>query len=84
MLSLWEAGINNTLIVFGLNLIASLISLLIKVDPDKIFISFNNDSENNNAGNKAALVSKKKLLNHFDPDQIRIFLPEKNDLNYLD
>ena len=79
MLSLWEAGIKNTLIVFGLNLSASLISLLIKLDPDKIFISFNNDSENNSAGNKAALVSKKKLLSHFDPDQIKITLPDKND-----
>ena len=33
MLSLWSAGIKNTLVIFGLNLSPSLIGALIKIDP---------------------------------------------------
>jgi len=83
MLALWEAGIKNTLIVFGLNLSPSIVSLLIKIDPNKIFISFNNDSNNNDAGNKAAQKAKQKLNRHFDPKDVEIMLPEKNDFGEM-
>ena len=83
MLALWEAGIKNTLIVFGLNLSPSIVSLLIKIDPNKIFISFNNDSKSNSAGNKAAQKAKQKLNNHFDPKDVEIKLPEKNDFGEM-
>ena len=79
MLSLWEAGIKNTLIIFGLNLSPSVVSLLIKLDPEKIYIAFNNDSDNNSAGNKAANKVMKKLSLYFDPHQVRVALPDKND-----
>jgi len=82
MLSLWEAGIKNALIVFGLNLSPSMTSLLIKLDPSKIFISFNNDLENK-AGNKAALKVSKKLAGHFDLGQIKVALPDKNDFGEM-
>tara|TARA_R100000808_G_C2152301_1_gene161627 strand:+ start:3021 stop:3944 length:924 start_codon:yes stop_codon:yes gene_type:complete len=79
MLSLWEAGVKNTIVVFGLNLSPSFIGLLIKLDPDKIFVSFNDDSNNNNAGNKAVKSAVKKLKNYFDPHQIQVAFPTKND-----
>ena len=79
MLSLWDSGIKNVLVVFGLNLSSKMISLLLKCDPTTIYISFNNDSSDNSAGNKAAEKIKTKLLNHFDHNQIKIALPSKND-----
>jgi DNA primase len=79
MLSLWEAGIKNTLVVFGLNLSPSLIGLLIKLDPNKIFVSFNDDSDNNSAGNKGVESAVKKLKNYFDPEQIQVAFPTQND-----
>lgn len=79
MLALWDAGVKNTLVVFGLNLSPSLMSLLIKLDPNKIFISFNDDSDNNSAGNKGVEIALKKLNNYFDSDQINVAFPDKND-----
>jgi hypothetical protein len=83
MLAMWEAGVKNTLIVFGLNLSPSIMSLLIKLNLNKIFISFNNDSYNNSAGNKGAAKAKNKLNKHFDPEDIQIHLPEKNDFGEM-
>lgn len=83
MLSLWEGGVKNVLIIFGLNLSPAIISLLIKLDPSKIFISFNNDSDNNSAGNRAALKIRNKLFQHFDQHQIKVALPEKNDFGEM-
>ena len=83
MLALWEAGVKNTLIVFGLNLSPSIVGLLIKLDPDKIFISFNNDSCNNSAGNKASKKARGKLANHFNPEDVEIKLPDKNDFGEM-
>ena len=84
MLSLWENGIKNTIVSFGVILSPDMLSTLTRMDPDKIYISFNNDSANSNAGYEAALVAKKKLLQFFDEDQITIKLPEShNDFNEM-
>ena len=82
MLALWEAGIKNVLIVFGLNLSPSMVGLLIKLDPNKIFISFNNDSYNK-AGNDASEKVKRKLTKHFNPEDIEVRLPDKNDFGEM-
>jgi len=79
MLSLWECGVKNTMVIFGLNLSPSLVGLLIKLDPDKIFVSFNDDSDNNNAGNKGVEAAVRKLKKYFDPHQIQVAFPTKND-----
>ena len=79
MLALWESDIKNTMVVFGLNISPSFISLLIKLDPNKIFVSFNDDSDNNSAGNKGVESAVKKLKNYFDPDQIQVAFPMQND-----
>jgi len=79
MLSLWECGVKNTIVVFGLNISPAFLSLLIKLDPNKIFVSFNDDSDNNNAGNKGVEAAARKLKSHFDPCQIQVAFPTKND-----
>ncbi len=84
MLSLWEHGIKNCIVTFGVSLSPDTLSLLTRLDPDKIFLSFNNDSSNNGAGNKGAYQARKKLLNFFDKEQITIKLPSKhNDFNEM-
>ena len=83
MLSLWQAGIKNTLVTFGLTVSSKIISFLIKVDPNKIYLSFNNDSGNNFAGNKAAEKAVNKLCCFFDEQDLKIKLPSKNDFGEM-
>ena len=79
MLALWENGIRNTVVVFGVNISVELLNLFIKLDLNKMIISFNNDSSNNNVGNVAADKAKNKLLKYFDRRQVSVNLPPKND-----
>jgi DNA primase len=83
LLALWDAGVQNVIVAFGVDLSSSIISLLIKFDIQKIIISFNNDIGNNEIGNKAAEKVKSKLLNHFDENQLKIALPTKKDFGEM-
>jgi len=83
LLSLWDAGVKNVIVAFGIDISSTLISFLIKIDAQKIILSFNNDIDNNEVGNKAALKAKNKLLNHFDEKQIKIALPTKKDFGEM-
>ena len=83
MLSLWEAGVAHSVVTFGLNINTSVINLLLRLDPQKIIISLNNDEDNNNAGNIAAGKAKNKLLKYFDEDQILVKLPPKKDFGEM-
>jgi hypothetical protein len=76
MLSLWECGIYNTICTFGIEMCKAILIYLLKINPDLIIISFNNDSSNNNAGNKAADKLKGRLLKYFNEDKIKIILPK--------
>lgn len=78
-LALWEAGIKNFLVLFGLKIGRALLKSLIAADPNKIIISTNNDSENNFAGNNAAKKIQDTLLEFFDKDQVQIILPKCKD-----
>ena len=80
-LSLWEVGVKNFLITFGLSLSSSQMAFLIKSDVRSIKILFNNDSQKNSSGNQASINLKNKLMNHFDEHQIEIITPPENDLN---
>ena len=82
MLSLWEAGIKNTLVTFGLRVSSHLISCILKLNPNKIIIAFNNDEEGG-AGNKAAYKASKFLDRHFDEGVVKIKLPSKNDFGCM-
>ena len=83
MLSLWENENKNCLVTFGLDIGIKLLNFLIAIDTQKIIISFNNDEQNNSAGNLAAQKARKKLLKFFDPEQIKIQLPSKNDFGEM-
>tara|TARA_Y100000593_G_scaffold95031_1_gene198572 strand:+ start:21246 stop:22172 length:927 start_codon:yes stop_codon:yes gene_type:complete len=84
MLSLWENNIRYVMVTFGLDVSVSVINYLLKVDIDHIYVSFNNDEENNSAGNIAAEKAQKKLLKYFDPPQVSIALPTKKDFGEMD
>jgi hypothetical protein len=79
-LKLWESGVKNFIICFGINSLDHIYYELVKLDPDKIFISFNDDSKTGSgAGNFAAKKAAKDLLTFFHKDQISIKLPTRND-----
>jgi hypothetical protein len=82
-LALWDAGIKNTIVTFGLEVSISILNLLLKVDPNKIYISFNNDEVKNKAGNEAADKTFNKLIRYFDKKQLQIKLPSKKDFGEM-
>ena len=51
MLALWEAGVKNSIVTFGLEISPAIMGVLLRFDLDKIYISFNNDSNKNSRGN---------------------------------
>ena len=77
-LSLWECGIRNTQIVFGIEMCKYLLIYLLKINPSSIVISFNNDAKKSNAGNNASEKLKRRLCNYFSEDKIKILLPQKH------
>jgi len=82
-LALWDAEIKNVIVTFGLEISISILNLLLKLDPSKIYISFNNDIEKNKAGNLAAEKAYNKLSRYFDQRQLYIKLPEKKDFGEM-
>ena len=78
-LALWNAGVKNFLVLFGLRLGRALLKSLIAADPDKIIVSTNNDCLNNFAGNAAANKLQQNLFEFFNKDQIEILLPACKD-----
>jgi len=83
MLSLWQAGIKNTLVTFGTSLSLAILNYCLKIDPKKIYISLNNDSNKNNAGNIAAEKTQARLSRYFDKSQLKISLPPKKDFGEM-
>ena len=84
MLALWNAGFENTIVTFGLSVSKAVTLVLLKMDVQKVLVSFNNDSRNNYAGNNAAKEVANKLLMHFDERQVRVALPNKNDFGDME
>jgi DNA primase len=83
MLSLWQTGIKNTLVTFGTSLSLAILNYCLKIDPKKIYISLNNDSNKNNAGNIAAEKTQARLSRYFDKSQLKISLPPKKDFGEM-
>jgi hypothetical protein len=83
MLSLYQAGIKNVLVTFGTNLSLSILNYCLKTDVRKIYISLNNDSNKNNAGNIAAEKTYARLKRYFDDKQLKISLPTKKDFGEM-
>ena len=79
-LALFENGIKNHLVTFGLDLSPSILTSLIALAPEKIVISTNNDYNTGlNRGLTAGIKAFLKLIKYFDIDKIDIKLPPKND-----
>lgn len=84
MLALFNAGIRNVIVTFGVDIGSKIIEFLIKADINNIYISFNNDKNNNFVGNEAAEEGRIQLLHYFDSNQVTIALPEdKNDFGEM-
>ena len=83
MLSLYQAGIKNVLVTFGTNLSLGILNYLLKIDVKKIYISLNNDSNKNNAGNVGAEKTYSRLKRYFDDKQLKIALPTKKDFGEM-
>lgn len=83
MLALWDCGIRNVLVTFGTELSIKIIQFLLKIDIQNIVIAFNNDADNNFIGNKAAVDASIELNKYFDPGQIKICLPSRNDFGEM-
>jgi len=81
MLALWEAGIKNTIVTFGLKVTAKVKQMLIAIRPNMIHIAFNNDD--NRAGNEGANKAYSELSKHFDSEQLSVSLPTENDFGCM-
>ncbi len=77
MLALWEAGIKNSLIVFGTSLSKDLLASILEINPRKIIIAMDNDSkkDGSNPGLSGAQKIYQKLELWFDKSTIELRLP---------
>lgn len=78
VLALWEAGLKNSLCIFGTSISAHQINYILSLDPELIIIATNNDKEYEK-GPLAAKNIKGKLDKLFNKDKIIIRLPKRND-----
>jgi hypothetical protein len=82
-LSLFEIGIKNVLVLFGVCLSNEIIKTLLKYDVKKIHILLNNDDGAGFTGNLASESIVEDLTSFFDNHQVRIITPPKNDINEM-
>jgi len=82
MLSLWDADVRNTMVTFGIEIGPAVVSYLLRIDADEIFVAFNNDEGKNSAGNDAASKAVSRLSRYFDQDQIRVAIPEQKMMDF--
>jgi 5S rRNA maturation endonuclease (ribonuclease M5) len=83
MLNLWQSGIKNVLVTFGTSLSLPILNQMLKLDIKKIYISLNNDSNKNMAGNIGADKIHARLKRYFDQRQLKIALPIKKDFGEM-
>jgi len=76
-LSLWESGVKNNLVTFGLSLSEELLSYLMSFSDLKVIVALNNDESKR--GNNAAIKMKKKLTKYLGEDMVTVSLPQKGD-----
>ena len=78
MLALWDNGIKNVIVIFGLFVFPSVIKKLLEISPHTIVIAVNDDSLNKSAGNNASVRIQRQLNAYFDADKIITHLPPKD------
>lgn len=82
MLSLWEAGVRNTLVIFGSYLNKEPLKTILGLGLNRVIISTNNDE--NNAGQESAKKIAEKLNPWFPKENVLIKLPtNKNDFGEM-
>jgi hypothetical protein len=79
MLSLWQSGVKNVIVLFGTKISKVIISELIAMNVEKIYVSLNNEPDNNSIGNIAADKIVEKLTCIFDEVELR--LPFQGDFS---
>lgn len=84
VLRCWDEGIKNVICLFGTKISRKIKLFLIRMNFNKIIISTNNEPDNDNIGNNAAIEIKKDLCAFFDEKQIKIILPFKKDIEEMD
>jgi hypothetical protein len=82
VLALFNAGIENVICLFGINVGAGIVNYLLKIDAEHIVIALNNDRESL-VGNTRALKIKEQLLQYFDDSQVEVNLPDKKDFGEM-
>lgn len=76
MLALWERGVKNVLVTFGLNLSSKLISIILGCNINNVYICLNNDVDSkSNHGKNASIQMFIQLATVIDIDKIKIALP---------
>jgi DNA primase len=78
MLSLWDNGIKNVIVIFGLYVFPSVLKKLLEISPNRIVIAVNDDSRNKGAGNVAAVKIARQLNTYFDSSTIVTHLPPED------
>ena len=77
-LALYENGVKNVLVIFGLNASSAITNYLSSKILDRIIISTNNDARSSeNRGMIAAIKNYLNLSNYFDLDKLLIKFPPK-------
>ena len=84
-MALYDQGVKNVLVLFGLSTSASIINYLSSKVLDDIYISTNNDANSSqNRGMISAIKNYLKLSKHFDLNVLSISLPYKaNDFGEM-
>jgi hypothetical protein len=86
MLSLFEAGLKNVFVLFGKSLSKALLKRIVGINPKKIIVALNNDSDREdglNPGLDGANKVKLSLSQFFDVKDIVIKMPQKKDFGEM-
>lgn len=79
-MALYDQGVKNVLVLFGLSASSNIINYLSSKVLDDIYISTNNDSKSSqNRGLIAAIKNYLKLAKYFDLDRLTIKLPQNGN-----
>lgn len=83
-LALYDAGVENNLVCFGISISPKFISHLASLDIERIYVSMNNDSENErNRGFEGAFKVICKLVETIDFKKVYFIPPKKNDFGIM-
>lgn len=79
MLALWENGIKNVIVLFGTKISKSVVSELIRLNPKRVLVALNNEPNNFNIGNEAAVKISEKIACFLD--NVEVSLPYLGDFS---